>query len=368
MNEKPLLLKILLWPISLLYKGVVTLRNIFFDCGILPSKAFDVPIISVGNLTVGGTGKTPFSEFLIRHLIKEHKVGFLSRGYKRDSKGFQIVTTESGAKKAGDEPYQVKQKFPEVMVAVDADRRRGISKMMKEPKEAPSIIILDDAFQHRYVKPDISILLIDYNRMVTEDKMLPLGNLREPVSSLVRADIIIVTKCPADTPSIEFRIIKKNLKPYPYQELFFTTQEYDEPVSLFPDVALKCTADADTTVLTLTGIASPHTFEEHVKNFSKEIVTLNFSDHHNFKKSDLSKVETKFNDIENEKKIILTTEKDAVRLKSLDFFPDALKPYIFYIPLHIVFLQDEKKFYKNIKDHLFNKKFNSQFSNKTLKR
>jgi tetraacyldisaccharide 4'-kinase len=204
--------------------------------------------------------------------------------------------------------------------------------------------------------------------MVTEDKMLPLGNLREPVSSLVRADIIIVTKCPADTPSIEFRIIKKNLKPYPYQELFFTTQEYDEPVALFPDVALKCTADADTTVLTLTGIASPHTFEEHVKNFSKEIVTLNFSDHHNFKKSDLSKVETKFNDIENEKKIILTTEKDAVRLKSHDFFPDALKPYIFYIPLHIVFLQDEKKFYKNIKDHLFNKKFNSQFSNKTLKR
>lgn len=367
MKDKSLFLKIILWPISLIYRAIVTLRNAFFDWGILPSKMFDVPVISVGNLTVGGTGKTPFSEYLIRTLSLEHKVGFLSRGYKRKSKGYQVITSRSGSDMAGDEPFQVKQKFPNIMVAVDANRRRGIAKMMEEKKNSPNIIILDDAFQHRYVKPDISIVLIDFNRMITEDELLPLGNLREPISSLTRADIIVVTKCPADTPSIELRIIKKNLKLYPYQELFFTTQEYDQPVALFPNVAKKYECDTETSVLSLTGIASPKTFEEYVGSLSKEVLPMNFPDHHNFQKSDMVKLEKKFSEISNDKKIILTTEKDAVRLKNLESFPDSLKPYIFYIPIHIIFLRDEEKFHKTIQDHLFNKKFNSQYLNKLKK-
>lgn len=357
-NEKPLFLRILLWPFAAVYGLVVTLRNVLFDWEILPSKKFEIPIVSIGNITVGGTGKTPFSEYIIRLLKEDFHVGFLSRGYKRKTKGFQLADEKSTPATIGDEPYQVKSKFPDIMVAVDAKRTRGIVKMQKEAFNRPDIIILDDAYQHRYVSPDLNILLIDYNRMITEDHLLPVGNLREPISSTVRADIVVLTKCPTNLQSIEFRIIRKNLKLYPYQALYFSSLAYDEPQPVFQGSS--CNLTSDTTVLTLTGIAAPKPFEDYVHTLVNEVASLNYADHHTFKKSDMVEIEKTFNAITNPKKIILTTEKDAVRLKNSNLFPESLKGYIFYIPLQIKFLKEEGEEF-NMKIHSFLRK-NKYFS------
>lgn len=357
-NEKPFLLRILLAPFAAVYGLVVILRNALFDWEFLPSRKFDVPVISIGNITVGGTGKTPFSEYIIRLLKDDFHIGFLSRGYKRKTKGFQLADEKSTPSTIGDEPYQVKTKFPDIMVAVDAKRTRGILKMQKEAFNRPDIIILDDAYQHRYVSPDINILLIDYNRMITEDHLLPVGNLREPVSSTVRADIVVLTKCPMNLQSIEFRIIRKNLKLYPYQTLYFTTLAYDAPKPVFQGDS--CNLTSDTSVLTLTGIAAPKPFEDYVHTLVDEVVSLNYADHHTFKKSDMVEIQKTFEVISNPKKIILTTEKDAVRLKNSNFFPESLKGYVFYIPLKIKFLKEEGSEF-NMKIHSFLRK-NKYFS------
>ncbi len=358
-NEKPFLLRILLAPFSAIYGLVVILRNALFDWEILPSRKFDVPVISIGNITVGGTGKTPFSEYIIELLKNDFHVGFLSRGYKRKTKGFQLADEKSTPSTIGDEPYQVKAKFPDIMVAVDAKRTRGISRMQSEAFNRPDIIILDDAYQHRYVSRDINILLIDYNRMITEDHLLPVGSLREPVSSTVRADIVVLTKCPMNLQSIEFRIIRKNLKLYPYQALYFSTLAYDDPKPVFQSEF--CNLTSDTSVLTLTGIAFPKPFEDYVHTLVDEVVSLNYADHHTFKKSDMMEIEKTFNVISNPKKVILTTEKDAVRLKNSNLFPESLKGYILYIPLRIKFLKGEgEEFNRKIHSFLRKNKYFSQ--------
>lgn len=354
-NNKSLIVKILLWPFSALYGMGVGIRNFMFDCGILPSKQFDVPVISVGNITVGGTGKTPFSEYLIRLLKENHRVGVLSRGYKRSTSGYQLLTEKSTPIEVGDEPYQIKRKFPDVMVAVDAKRRHGITKMLNEPINKPDIIILDDAYQHRYVIPDLSILLVDYNRMITEDSLLPVGELREPVKSKNRANIIVITKCPSSIPPIEFRIIRKNLGIYPYQSLYFTTLSYGSFVPLFTMDKKQKNAhfDKDSSALVVSGIASPLPFEEHVRTLVKEVVTLNFPDHHNFSAANFQKMESLFDSIQGKNKIIVTTEKDAVRMIHNPKFPENLKPYIYYIPLGISFLkEDDTDFDKKIWSYL----------------
>ncbi len=364
-KEKPLIIKILLWPFAALYWLGVTIRNLCFDCGILPSKKFDVPIVSVGNITVGGTGKTPFTEYLIKILKTDHHVGVLSRGYKRSTNGYLLLDSSSKPTEVGDEPYQVKRKFPDIMVAVDANRRRGIDKMLKEPYNKPDLIILDDAYQHRYVTPDISILLIDYNRMITEDSLLPIGQLREPVHSKNRADIVVVTKCPADLQSIQFRIIRKNLGIFPYQALYFTTLQYGDLTPLFPNsvncAMTKSKLSDKHTALVVSGIASPFPFEEHVRGYVKDIVTLNFADHHNFMQSDFQKIETMFTEIPGKDKVIVTTEKDAVRMFNHPNFPDSLKKHIYYIPLYISFLKESgEDFDKKIENYLAKNKCFSQ--------
>ena len=364
-TNKSIIVKILLWPLSAIYGLGVGIRNFMFDCGILPSKQFDVPVISVGNITVGGTGKTPFSEYLIRLLQTNHRVGLLSRGYKRSTSGYQLLTASSTPKEVGDEPYQIKRKFPEIMVAVDANRRHGITKMLNEPINKPDIIILDDAYQHRYVLPDISILLVDYNRMITEDSLLPIGQLREPVKSKNRANIIVVTKCPSSIPPIEFRIIRKNLGIYPYQSLYFTTLVYGDWVPLFPTEKGSQPSMLENmkklSVLAVTGIASPLPFEEHVRTLAQEVLTLNFPDHHNFTQSNLQKMESLFDSIQKENKVIVTTEKDAVRLMNHPKFPDKLKPYIYYVPLSVSFLKEnDTDFDKKIWSYLEKNKNFSQ--------
>lgn len=368
-NERSVIVKILLWPFSLLYGLVVGLRNCLFNWGVLPSESFDVPVVSVGNITVGGTGKTPISEYLIRVLKGNYKVGLLSRGYKRKSNGYKLLTSHSLPSEVGDEPYQIKRKFPEIMVAVDADRRRGIRNMLSEQTGKPDIIVLDDAYQHRYVRPTVSILLIDYNRMITEDHLLPMGQLREPVSSKSRANIIVITKCPVDLKPIEFRLIRKNLKLYAYQSLFFTTLTYGDFQPLFPS-SVNCPLTQKNvknfSALVVTGIASPYTFEVYLKNYVKEIVSLNYSDHHNFSESDLKRIEKEFEKIENKQKIILTTEKDAVRLMNDSHFPKSLMKYIYYVPLYVKFLREEgADFDEKLFEHLeLNKNFCNLVFNK----
>ena len=350
MKKRSTISKIVLFPFSLLYGTVVVVRNWLFNIGILPSERFDVPVISVGNITVGGTGKTPFTEYLIRLLQSKNRVGVLSRGYKRKSRGYVLASEDPSPLEIGDELCQIKNKFPETVVVADKNRREGIRNMLKEKESKPDVIILDDAFQHRYVEPDVSILLIDYNRPITEDHLLPLGRLREPMKSKDRAHIVIITKCPYDIKPIELRILTKRLKLYPYQELYLTTLIYEDLVPVFPKkpqqkVAVNHLEKENYTILSLSGIASPKPFEQYLRQYTKELVSLRFSDHRYFSRRDLDGIEKKFNAIANPNKIIITTEKDAMRIRSNPDFPKLLKNSIYYIPLSICFVLDQEKLF-----------------------
>ena len=218
-----------LLPLSWIYGLGVRIRNKMFDWGILKIHAFDIPVISVGNITVGGSGKTPHVEYLINILKDKVKVAVLSRGYKRKSRGFLLAGKDTQMKDIGDEPYQMKIKFPDVYVAVDKNRCHGINLIRANDETSDTdVILLDDAYQHRYVKPGINILLVDYHRLIMYDKLLPAGRLREPRSGKMRADIVIVTKCPRELKPMEFRVITKTMNLYPYQKLFFSTLKYKD--------------------------------------------------------------------------------------------------------------------------------------------
>ena len=342
-------LRFLLYPLSILYGIIVSIRNFMFEYKILPSREFNFPIISVGNLTVGGTGKTPHIEYLVKLLKKDFKIATLSRGYKRKTSGFVLATSDSKVRDIGDEPKQIKQKFPNIPVAVDANRVKGIKKLMKEIN--PDIILLDDAFQHRYVVPGLSILLIDYNRPIDDDYLLPYGELRESRHGMRRANIIMMTKTPKNIKPIEKRIIEKNLRPFPYQTLYFTTFAYSEIELVYKEVkAKKITEDIikkqNFEILLITGIARYEELLEHLKeNYATPCEHLIFSDHHNFTKSELQGIASKFNSIENPNKIILTTEKDAMRFQDLDFVDEQLKKSMYYIPLEIEIMNGDKSLF-----------------------
>lgn len=361
MKNKSIIVKILLWPLSVVYGAVVCVRNWLFDRGILPSEEFETPVISVGNITVGGTGKTPFTEYLIRSLKEEHKLGVLSRGYKRKSSGYRLLTKNDTPVTVGDEPYQMKRKFPDVTVAVDANRRRGIRQLMKLEKGKPDLIILDDAFQHRYVQPLINILLVDYNRNITDDHLLPIGQMREPKRSMRRADVIVVTKCPDSITPMDMRFIRKNINPYPYQCLWFTKLGYGEMVPLFPHKkkhnALTLSDLSKSSVLALTGIASPAPFISYLEQHVAKVESLPFRDHHHYSQSDMDRIAKSFEEMEGAQKYILTTEKDAVRLMTCETFPEALKNKIYYIPLTITFVRDEATQFETRLRKLLHRKF-----------
>ena len=334
--------KILLFPYWLTLK----VRHFMYDHGMKKVHTADVPTICVGNVTVGGTGKTPVTEYLVKLLSEKFRTAVVSRGYKRKTSGFIIADEKSTPDQIGDEPYQIKRKFPELILAVDEKRVRAIKKLSDEGSYRPEVFVLDDAYQHRYVTPDIPILLVDYNNLIYNDRLLPLGTLREPLKAKDKASIVIVTKCPKDITPMELRVITMNLKLYPYQTLFFSYMEYGDLKPVFP--CAKATVDPDllreTTVLSLTGIASPATFEEHVRSLTNGIKAVNFADHHKLTLKDYNKVTEMFAEIENSKKLILTTEKDAVKMMNDETFPSALKEYIYYIPMNIKFLKDEESF------------------------
>ena len=341
-----------LLPLSWFYGLGVGLRNMLFEMGALKSKKYDVPIISVGNITVGGTGKTPHVEYLIE-LLKDHmNVAVLSRGYKRKSRGFVLAGKDTPMTQIGDEPFQMKQKYPDITVAVDSNRRRGIEKLIEgEAGKKADIILLDDAFQHRYVKPGINILLVDYHRLVIYDELLPAGRLREPVKSKDRADIVIITKCPKDLNPMEYRVITKAMKLYPYQQLYFSTHEYDTPRLVFPEMAdgkeIKSLDELkDKSILLLTGIASPQQMEHDLAPYTSQLTPLTFGDHYAFKKKDVERINELFASLSGQK-LIITTEKDATRLLTTEGLSDEVKKHLYVLPIHISMMQNQTDDFNN---------------------
>lgn len=349
-------LNYLLSPFSLLYGIGVGLRNKLFDWGILPSEQFPIPVICVGNLAVGGTGKTPHTEFLIRFLKKKYKIAVLSRGYKRKSKGFLLANSQSSSYDIGDEPYQIYSKYPDILVAVDADRRNGIRELLSL-KEPPEIIILDDAFQHRYVTPSFSIVLTEYSKPFYQDNLLPFGRLRESKYGVHRGDAVVVTKCCKDIKPIEYRIIEKDMFLTAHQTVYFTSVVYGEMQPVFPGEAEPWSLmdiRKNDSVLLVTGIASPDAFIKEMKKYTDHVIPMVYPDHHFFDKQDIDQIEKKYNDITSLGKVILVTEKDAARLKSAkDDIPEEVRKAMYYLPITIDFCtRSRKEFEEMIIKHI----------------
>jgi tetraacyldisaccharide 4'-kinase len=341
--------KIVLFPFSQLYGFVVFLRNKLYDLKVFKSEEFHLPVISVGNITVGGTGKTPHTEYLIRLLKDHYKIAFLSRGYKRKTRDFTVATEQSTADMIGDEPLQIKRKFPDLMVAVDRKRANGIHKLIENVPNL-DIVLLDDAYQHRSVTPGINILLIDYTRPLKGDWMLPYGRLREPAFEKKRADIIIVSKTKSDISVMERRMFEHQIKPMSHQTIYFTTISYGNPIPVF---AHQTNSNANPgqnknfTVLLLTGIAEPSLLIKEISSSYKKVVPVSYPDHYTYTKKDISSVLTRFTSIPGDEKVIFTTEKDAARLLSFADDADISAQAWYYIPIEMKFLGDEEEHFNH---------------------
>lgn len=347
--EKTIRTNPLLLPFSILYGMGVRLRNQLFDWGILRSEQYPIPVICIGNLAVGGTGKTPHTEYLIRLLSDTYRIAVLSRGYKRKTSGYILATGQSNSNEIGDEPFQMKQKYPQLIVAVDENRKRAIQQLMSLPEqEQPQVILLDDAYQHRHVTPSFSMLLTDYNRRYYFDRLLPVGRLREPKCGRNRANVIIVTKCDPDMKPIDYRVIESELNIMTHQNLFFTGISYKNIIPVFNNGSNACNDLKNKEVLLVCGIASPVLFINEVKQHTDKVTVLNFADHHIFRKSDIKKIKEAFNKLSSPDKMILVTEKDAARLKNNKELPDDLKASIFYLPIEIDFRLNQEPLFKEI--------------------
>jgi tetraacyldisaccharide 4'-kinase len=343
---------LLLYPFSILYRMVTDVRNLFYNTGIFQSEEFELPVICIGNITVGGTGKTPHAEYLIDLLRKDFKVALLSRGYKRRSKDFRFVSHSSSAEETGDEPLQVFLKFPDILVAVDRDRVNGIRTIIKEHPET-EVIILDDGFQHRKVKPGLSILLIDYNRLITKDYLMPYGNLRENRNNRKRADVIVVSKVPETSSGSEMENITREVRWNERQKLFFTSISYMDLIPLFKNSAQERPGLPEQNrknhgAVLITGIAAPGQFKTFLEKYFEEIIPLDFPDHHFFSEKDLEKIIKALKDLKSEEKIIITTEKDAVRLREFTNIDDSLKRSFYYIRVGVSFMKEKKNEFDNM--------------------
>jgi tetraacyldisaccharide 4'-kinase len=334
------LLRKILFPFAILYGFITSIRNFLFDKGILKSTSFDIPVIAVGNLSVGGTGKTPQIEYLIRLLSDRYSVATLSRGYKRKSEGFVLASETSNAEILGDEPFQFYQKFPNIQVAVDANRTNGIIQLLSQ-NEKPQVILLDDAYQHRKVKAGFYILLSSYDDLYADDFMLPTGNLRESRSGANRANIIIVTKCPKDLSDEKQAQIRLKLKLTCSQQIYFTFIDYDDFIYGENEKIGVNEVKAESKLL-LAGIAKPTPFFDYLKNESDECLT--FPDHHNFSDADLELIKSNA-----QNKRIITTEKDYVRLKD-----SKLTSQLYYLPIKSTFINHHQNFDATILEYVKN--------------
>lgn len=342
MNRRNPLIRTLLIPFSILYGTVNFVRNKAFDLNILKSKEYDIPTICVGNITVGGTGKTPHIEYLISQLSNTAPLATLSRGYKRESKGFKLASYPPSAKNIGDEPAQIKTKFPDIIVAVDSDRRNGIYNILKQHPET-GIILLDDAYQHRYVKAKLNILLIDYNRPIFKDFMLPAGDLREFPSGIGRADIVIITKCPSNIELKKTFEYYKNKTSVNTNQIYFSHYTYKNLISLASNLEVEITKiiNKSSQILVVTGIASPKPLAKYLSKYTNRIKQVIYPDHHNFTQNDIKEIQRKFDELDTTNKTIITTEKDYSRLKEMNL-PDELIDHIYYLPIKVKILNNKE--------------------------
>ncbi|MDR2776002.1 MAG: tetraacyldisaccharide 4'-kinase [Tannerella sp.] len=358
MRRRTAFIRLLLMPFALIYRLATDIRNMLFDMNILPSESFPVPVICIGNISAGGTGKTPFTEYLIRLLGKQYRVAVLSRGYKRETKGFVLAKENSTAKDIGDESRQIKHKFPDITVAADTNRRRGIRCLLALPaNERPNVILLDDAMQHRFVLPSLTIMLTDYNSLYYNDYPLPAGYLRESVRAVYRADIVVVTKCRKDIKPIELRLIEKNMSLMANQHLYFSGITYHEIEPLFPSKNLKSSflseINKNENILLITAIANPQPLIDLLKTHFNNIYSCEFPDHHSFNQSDIQYMNDKFRAMTPASRRIICTEKDAARLKSIDFLPVEWESCLYYLPISVTFMfEHEDNFDTKILKHV----------------
>ena len=329
-------IRYLLFPFAVLYNGVTRIRNTMYDWGLLSSQKFDIPVIAVGNLSVGGTGKTPQIEYLIR-LLKSKSVATLSRGYKRKTSGFILVNDRHTSEDVGDEPLQYHKKFSNISVAVDADRAHGIQELQRRIN--PEVILLDDAFQHRKVEAGLYILLTKYDDLFSTDFLLPTGNLREGRRGARRADIIIVTKCPQQLSSTEKKKIKNTLCKSSSQSIFFTSIFYRDQIRGSQEISLSELKRYE--ICLVTGIANPKPLLNFLNEHAIKVVHLNFPDHHEFTQQEISHINQQFNQLSSSKKLLLTTEKDYMRLSTKI-------AKLNYIEIESVFLSKESEFNQQI--------------------
>lgn len=318
----------LLFPFSLLYGGITALRNLLYNEGLLKSKAYNLPIICVGNLSTGGTGKSPMIELLVSFLRDTTRIAVLSRGYKRKTSGFREVLVGSSVKEVGDEPLQFKKKFPEITVAVCEDRQTGIEKLQQNA----AVILMDDAFQHRKVKASLNILLTSFDKLYVDDCMLPSGNLRESKFGAKRAAIIVVTKCPENVSDATIKKIKQKLKPKAHQKIYFSKIGYSSEIKN-QEIQRPLLYLENRKFLLVTGIANPKPLILHLKNAGLNFEEKSFSDHHNFSNSELEELK--------KHSLILTTEKDFMRLEALSKTNE-----IYYLPIKTVILNNEEENFK----------------------
>ena len=343
-------------PFSWIYGGIIYIRNLLFNYDFLHSQSFKIPIICVGNLTIGGTGKTPHTEYLIRLLKETCSVAVLSRGYRRKSKGFVLANIHTTAKDLGDEPFQIYSKFGQsITIAVDKKRCRGITRLLTIlPTPKPRVILLDDAYQHRYVQAGLTCLLTNYHRLIYDDRLLPVGRLREPFKEKKRAQLIIVTKCPSDLSEHEMDTIKEKLHLLPYQSLYFSTFRYNSPYQL----TSKKNMDLESLlsqnhILLLTGIATPESLQNDIKKNALSLMCLTFPDHHLFTLQDLKRISQAYGLLcQRGKAVILTTEKDASRLLTLTDLTDTLKEHIYVLPIEVDFLKGRVDFHSKILNYV----------------
>lgn len=343
------LLSILLYPISFIYGLATYLRNKLYDFELLQSVEFKIPVISVGNLNVGGVGKTPHVEYLIR-LLSAYKIATLSRGYKRTTKGFIQANENSTINDIGDEPLQYKTKFDNIIVAVDEKRVRGIQ-TIKSTLPDTDIIILDDAYQHRAVKPGINILVTDFSRLYINDHLLPSGRLREWSRGSSRADIIIVSKTPNILSPLDRRRIKEDLNPKPYQEIFFSYTKYSHLVPYTKNaqeiLQLTSSNQNNCSILLITGIAKPAPLFYHLKDLYNIVEHIKYPDHHNFNTEDIENVKAAFANLFGNNKLIISTEKDIMRLSLPEIKEQIEELPIFYLPIEVCFHGNDKEEFDN---------------------
>lgn len=344
--------RLFLLPFALLYGVCTTIRNLLYDWGWYSSTSSNLPVISVGNLSVGGTGKTPHIEYLIRLLSAKFRVATLSRGYGRKSKGFIRGDQFSDTTQIGDEPLQYVQKFENIVVTVDEKRVRGINEIaFRYP--SVDVILMDDGFQHRAVKPGLSILLTDYFNLYREDYLLPVGTLRERIAGAARADIIVVTKCPEILSPLTRQRINSLLKPLPHQKLYFSYIRYGNLTPLFPNACLSKRNKKINTILLFAGIANTYPLEEYLRRNCIELIAMTYPDHHQYTAADLAKIRLTWEQIHLKSKLLITTEKDAMRLKFSPVQDLVVHLPVQYLPIEVVFhADDEEAFNRQVSNYV----------------